>query len=146
MERFSSKHKIKIVFNIVDVPSSLEGAKTVADVEGNLTVYVNDKIFLNEENILLLELAIILNKWLRYIKNNEFRNFYYESMNYEDQPILEFAINKEKKYSVYSVWQEFKNDDFFDLIELVKAASNYITELKHALQQKFDLNISSFLD
>ncbi|AFZ38003.1 hypothetical protein Sta7437_4541 (plasmid) [Stanieria cyanosphaera PCC 7437] len=145
MERFSSKHKLEIVFNIVSVPFCLEGAKTVADIEGNLIVYIKKRIFLKEEDILLLEFAIILNRWLQNIQNHEIKNFYYESMNYEEQPILEFVKIDEKKWNLQSVWEEFKNDEYVDFNELLTAATNYITKLKHELKQEFNLDVCDLM-
>lgn len=145
MEQFFGNNKIEISFNIVDTPSSVEGAKVQVDVGGILEILINTNSFFKEEDLLLLELAISLRKWLEDVNKNNIRDFYYESMDYEEQPILEFVQITNEHWNVGSVWQEFENKDYLDLDELFNAAKTYIEKLADELKSKFNLDVSAFI-
>lgn len=145
MERFSCERKIEITFDIISAPSNIEGTKVIADIEGSFSLSIDGELLLEEEDILLLELAFFLSKWLKDIENNNVRNFYYESMNYEEKPILEFVKIKKECWKLGSIWQKFENKYCIGLNEFSKTAKNYIQELEYDLKYKFNLDISVFI-
>ena len=63
----------------------------IADVEGRFQVNINNQLFFNEEGILVLEIAYVLMKWIEKIKSGKMIDFDYESMDYEDKPLLKFT-------------------------------------------------------
>ncbi|WP_052055800.1 hypothetical protein [Myxosarcina sp. GI1] len=73
MECTPNRQKLKINFTIINVPTIFEGSKDQANVEGKLKIYIDKKLFFDEENILLLELAISLNDWVK--KNKAKRSY-----------------------------------------------------------------------
>ena len=139
------KNNLEITFNIDIAPASVEGTKVQVDVEGTLEISINGRIIFKEEGILLVELAVYLSKWLRDIDKNKIRNLYYESMDCEEHPILEFVEITNDCWNVSSVWQEFANMDYLDLGELCNAAKIYIEKLLQELMNKFNLDVSAFV-
>lgn len=111
----------------------------LADVEGNLKITIEERIFFDEKYILLLELAIMLIKWINKIESGEIVDFYYESMDYEDQPILYFKENVNLTWNLYSVWQNFNGNSCVSLEELIQCTTTFITHL--AAYLTIDLNI-----
>ncbi len=138
-----SKQKLKINFTIINVPTVFEGSKAQADVEGKLKIYIDKELFFDEENILLLELAISLNDWAKKIKQNEINNFYYESMDYEDEPILAFVNEQEDIWNLRFVWEVFPSKSEIKLTVLTEITQHYINKLKCELKKFFNLDISS---
>lgn len=49
------KHRIKIAYTKIATSEVFEGAKTVAEVEGKLKIFIGDRLFFCENHILLLE-------------------------------------------------------------------------------------------
>lgn len=93
--------ELEIAFSNVTVPPKTGGWKMLADVEGNLIITLGQDIFLNEEYILLLELSVALTKWVKKVEFGEMDNFYYESMDYEEKPILAFIMNDDRTWRLY---------------------------------------------
>ena len=137
------KHRIEIAYSELVTSEVFEGAKTVAEVEGKLAIFINNRLFFCENHILLLELAIFLNKWLKNINRDLIIEFYYESMNYEDQPILKFYNLKHNKWHLYSVWQEFSYTETINLIELKRAVEKYVFDLKRDLKINHNLAVEN---
>ncbi|MGL5941667.1 MAG: hypothetical protein ACRC2S_15040 [Waterburya sp.] len=143
MERISSK--LKISFSNVEVLSKDLGWKMLADVEGSLKITIEDKLFFDEESILLLELALALMKWIEMIESGKMINFYYESMDYEDQPILAFMLNDNNSWRLYSIWEIFADKNNLSLKEITHSVSLYIDELLVHLKNNFEFDFRLFL-
>lgn len=141
MECISSK--LKMSFSNLTVPSDTGGWKMLADVEGNLTITLGQNVFFNEEYILVLELAIILIRWLKKVEFGDLVNFHYESMDYEDKPILAFIINDDHTWRLYSVWETFTDSSHISLEELLQATKKFIAELLTYLKTNFGLDTSN---
>lgn len=140
MEYISSK--LKFSFSNVIVPPETGGCKMLADVEGNFKITIESRIFFDEEYILLLELAVKLIKWINKIESGELVDFYYESMDYEDEPILAFKVNTDSTWHVYSVWQTFNDSSHISLEELIQSAKAFIIHLAENLTIDLNINIS----
>ena len=138
-------NKLKIIFDIDIVPASVDEAKVQVDVEGSLEILINGRTIFEEEGILLVELAFYLSQWLKRFENNEIRNFYYESMDFEESPILEFVEIENDLWNLSSLWQKFANVDYLDLVELSNASKSYFDRLLHELKDKFSLDVSAFI-
>ncbi len=145
MEGIGDKNKLEITFSIDIATASVEGAKVQVDVEGTLAISINRRKIFNEKGILLVELAIYLSKWLKDIEKNKIRNFYYESMDFEEHPILEFIEIENDCWKVNSIWQEFENTEYLDLGELSTVAKSYVEKLEFDLNNKFNLDISALV-
>jgi len=117
----------------------------LADVEGSLKINLGGNIFFEEDDILLLELVVALIKWLHKIESGEIVDLYYESMDYEEQPILAFITNDGCTWHLYSVWQNFNDSSHISLNVLLQTTKNFIIELITHLQTNFCLDLSSLL-
>ena len=125
-----SRNRIKITYAIHNVPNNVESSKVIADIEGKLQIFIGSKLFFDEKNVLLLELAVIAEQWLEKINRNAIIDFNYESMDYEERAILQFSEKLLGKWSIYSVWQKYSSKDVFELNEITKALKKYVDELK----------------
>lgn len=143
MAYISHQQLPEISFSNVSVRPKTGGWKMLADVEGNLTITLGKNIFFNKEYILLLELAVALIRWVNKIKSGEIANFHYESMDYEDEPILAFIINDDQTWRLYSVWETFTNSSHISSEELLQATKKFIAELIIYLKTNFGLDMSN---
>ena len=139
-------HKLEIIYVITCTTKLCVGSKTIGEVEGKLSIFVNRKLFFDEENILLLELAIILHRWHERIERDEIIDFYYESMDYEDKPILQFVHGDRLDWYLSSVWQKFSCISQISLEELIQAVECYIFNLKYELQVKYNLAVENLFE
>lgn len=114
----------------------------LADFEGSLKITIGENIFFDEEDILLLELVVALIRWINKIKSGEMIDFYYESMDYEERPILAFMLNN-NSWQLYSVWEVFADDSNFSIEEILYAANKYIIALQTHLKTNFGLDFLS---
>ena len=73
----------------------------LSEVDGNLSISVNGNLFFEEDNICLAEFAAKLFNWLK----NDYpdKPFIYESMDYEDSPIIQVEVTDDK-VALSSVW------------------------------------------
>lgn len=143
MERISSK--LKISFSNVEALSKDWGWKMLADVEGSLKITIEDKLFFDEESILLLELALALMKWVEMIESGKIIDFYYESMDYEDKPILAVMLNDNNSWRLYSIWEIFADTNNLSLKEITHSVNIYINELLLHLKNNFEFDFILFL-
>lgn len=134
--------KLKFSFSNVVVPPETGGYKMLADVEGNFKITLGKQIFFDEEYILLLELAIRLIKWISKIESEEIVDFYYESMDYEDEPILAFKVNTDLTWHLFSVWQNFNDNSNIPLKELIQSTKTFITHLAAHLTINLNIDMS----
>ena len=137
------KHRIEIAYTELANSELFEGAKTVAEVEGKLAIFINNRLVFCENHILLLELAIFFSNWLENIERGIIIDFYYESMDYEDRPILKFYNLKHNKWHLYSVWQEFSYTETINLKELKRAVEKYVFDLKRDLEINHNLAVEN---
>lgn len=77
-----------------------EGPQLLAEVEGELIISIEGKNIFSEKGILLLEFAKEISSWLS-LDNGD---FLYESMDFEDSPILFFQKQPNGLWLIGSVW------------------------------------------
>ncbi len=139
-------NKLKMSFSEIEVLCETAGWKMLADVEGHLTIIKEGKVFFDEENILLLELATALMKWLKTIESGSIINFYYESMDYEDKPILAFILDKNGNWRLLSIWEIFADNSDLLLEDIIYVIKKYITELAEYLISNFGIDFLHLLE
>lgn len=109
--------------------SSIVDPIVTSEIEGTLIIKVNNCIIFNEEDLLLLEFAIYVKKWLDSDKKS---NFIYESMEFEEKPILSFEKIEENLWKINSVWfNQDQGDICVSHLELVNACTNFLSEFKN---------------
>ena len=121
---------MKISYIITHGPqSSIIDPIVSSEIEGTLRIEVENDIIFNEEDILLLEFAIYLKKWLESDKNS---NFIYESMEFEESPILSFEKKKNDLWEINSVWfGQDRSGIYISHLELINACINFISEFSN---------------
>lgn len=133
MERIPSKSSIDIRFDSICKKTFSKTPKIYSEIEGSLKILIDNKLIFNEEGILLGELYLNLKKWLKF-SGKEPVSFTYESMDYEDGPILAFQKSG-PIWKVSSVWCRDLGSFSFDLNEIIKAAVNYTESLEKTIPE-----------
>lgn len=118
---------MKISYKITQGPqSSIINPIVASEIEGTLRIEVKNNTIFNEEDILLLEFAIYIKKWLDSDKDS---NFIYESMEFEEKPILSFEKEEDKLWKINSVWfNQDQSDIYVSHPELINACTNFIDD------------------
>lgn len=100
MERFPCKCTID--FEIAQKPCLPITNKAFSETEGRLVISVGENIIFDEQDILLAELYSTLKSWISRGCSEDFK---YDSMDYEESPILEVRV-KDIFISISSVWMD----------------------------------------
>ncbi|PIE40579.1 MAG: hypothetical protein CSA49_07765 [Gammaproteobacteria bacterium] len=124
---------IEIKFKIEELPSDQsQPYSLVAGVEGVLTVVNDGETVFEEPGILLLELSQALTKWVDEVSSGKDVDFYYASMDFEEEPILTFTCSDtDSQYEVKSVW--IKSESSSNRSELIAASKSYVKDLDIAI-------------
>lgn len=138
------KHKLNTSKKIDQALVESHNYKILADIEGELTIYINDELFFFDELILLMEFAIELSKWLEVIKVGLNKDFCYETMDFNESPILEFTQVKNNDWSISSIWQKFESKEAFSLQIIKNAVDVFLSNLTDELRIKYSININDF--
>lgn len=152
MECFSSTQflKLSLVFeNIISSQSvskrELYNSSITAYVEGDLRICVNDKLFFEQEGILLVELYVQFKEWI-CAKNKFLKDFSYQSMDFEEKHVLEFIEREDGTWYIHSEWENFNaQDSRFSLLDLEQAIELFFISLEKEIQRTFSLNIKDLV-
>lgn len=68
-----------------------------AYTEGRLEAWQNTTLFLGAEGVLLVEFAIVLEKWRLSISQGKTTDLYYASMDFEEEPIFGLDFDSSTK-------------------------------------------------
>ncbi|MEK4349234.1 hypothetical protein MKX41_00210 [Paenibacillus sp. FSL R5-0475] len=119
--------------------------KLLADIEGEIEIIINNKIFFSEKYLLLLEFGIELKKWWVKVKSNEKTSFSYETMSFNEGPILEFAHIAEGKWRIFSQWQKFDCNQEIPQKVLMNSVEKFLGELESQFVKLYSLRINDFI-
>lgn len=119
--------------------------KLLADVEGELDIIINNKIFFSENYFLLLEFGIELKKWWVKVKSNEKTGFSYETMSFNEGPILELTDIAEGSWRVFSQWQKFDCNHEIPQKVLMNSVEKFLWELESQFVKLYSLRINDFI-
>ncbi|PYB85277.1 MULTISPECIES: hypothetical protein [Pseudomonas] len=125
-----------IDFDWVTLPDDMSGYNAAAFVEGGLNIEVQGELFLQVENCLLLELAVVMKQWLASVKNGAEHDFYYASMDEEEEPILALRYCSEKSnFLLESCWVEAPGPAV-TLAEVIDCFTRYMKRLTDTLYSR----------
>lgn len=124
---------------------STRNFKLLADIEGDMEIVINNRTFFSEKYLLLLEFGIEVNKWLVRVKSNEVVDFSYETMSFNEGPILEFTQTSEGNWRIFSQWQEFDCTQNIPQNVLIDSVEKFLTELEAQLINLYTLRIKDFV-
>jgi hypothetical protein len=103
-------------------------------IEGNLNIYVDDKLFFSEPYVNLAELGIQLGKWLKKTLNGFRENMGYDTIDH-NEALINFFYEDRDGWRIYSIWQQFEINKQVNTTELVEAVLNYINNLNKELHE-----------
>ena len=133
---------MKFNFKIEEFPNETESYHVPAYTEGNLRLTYDGKEFLNVDGILLVEFAIMLKKWLLVVEAGRMDSFVYESMDFEESPILEFKLLNNSTVKPASVWQIHEGNEVA-LETVVNAGKNYLRELVDEVKSTYHYDLEN---
>lgn len=111
----------------------------LAYIEGDFSIFYNEKPYFQDSYMCLLELGVQLVRWLN-LKND----FYYHAITSEDTDILCFKRNGDTSYTISSSWVSTES-----LIvsgkELFESVSDYISDLDEMINREFNIHIADFV-
>ncbi len=132
-----------IKFKILSLPRSTETYQLIANTEGQLSVFIEEKILFCLDEILIVELARTLGEWLQNYKFNIKEDFVYNSMDFEEEPVLAFLRTSESKFKIESALLDNQATELISENELIKASELFLQNLHDELLN-IGLEISKF--
>lgn len=74
------------------------------------------------------------------------KNFYHFTMEHDERegPILAFVKKSETEWHLFSIWQEFKQEDTLSQDVLLEAVDQYLVDLEEVLIKRFRIRYSDF--
>lgn len=98
---------MRFAYTIEITPSDTSGYHPLAFTEGTVEVWQGNRLFLRAEGILLVELAIDLERWRRRLEEGVMENLYYVSMDFEEEPIFALFLDSASgEFTPRAVWSE----------------------------------------
>lgn len=120
--------------------------KLLIDVDGELTMTLGERCFFSEPSFTLLELGVALKRW-RTKDPDANKDFHFFTMEHDERegPILAFNQKSEGWWQLFSIWQEFEQEDLIGPKDLLGAVDCYLAELEKVLTERFGLRYSDFM-
>lgn len=135
---------MKVEFEIISIPEGEQKKYPTAYLEGLLKILINNIIFFNQSGILLIEFAILIDKWLDRVKVNEFADFTFETMD-NDEPIISLNYVKGNSYRIESIWKETEVAELISKKEIINAFEKYLVNFEDELKSKTGIELSRIL-
>jgi hypothetical protein len=137
---------MRFLYTITDEPSETGGYNVTAFTEGQLRVEHGGATFLVADDILLVEFAVVLHKWLLRVQPGRVHDLYYASMNFEEEPIFAFRYNPQSgNFLLESVWAETEVPPV-SRGEALSAAEHYLAQLRDDLSRRLAVSLDGILD
>lgn len=119
---------ISFVFKVSEFASTMSSYNLMAYTEGSLNLIIDNQIFIKEQGVLLVEMAKVLHEWV--ISKG---NLYYSSMDFEEEPFIEFRKVGEVSYKISSALESCTSSKVINEVDLESAVKNFLEELKTLL-------------
>jgi hypothetical protein len=114
--------------------------KTLHDVDGDFQILINDIVYFEEKEFLLLEFRVLLKKWVEKVENGERINFQYYSIE-DDGTILEFR-HIDQLWEIYSSWRIADEEIILSFESLLMAIKKLLLELEKELMKTFEMELN----
>jgi len=124
---------INIDFTLLKIPSGNERYRLLCDTEGKLVISNEDGFIFSHDGILLAEFARVLGKWLENNNNQIETDFVYNSMDFEEEPILAFRQSTSGKLIVESSLVPLPVGLSVQSDELIEASKIFLKKLHRDL-------------
>jgi len=132
---FDFSLSIEIHYEIKILPLGKERYRLLVDTEGSLKLTVNGDVIFTDEGILLVEFASTLHQWITSFSKENPSELFYESMDFEEKPLIQFSPMDDESYEFYSPWQEKPNIRISG-DALLQESKKFIGSLYRELQSK----------
>lgn len=137
---------MKLEYELQRVPQEKSGYQVPSFTEGTLRISLGEQAFLHAEDILLVEFAIVLVKWLGTVEHRGPSSLYYASMDFEEEPIFALNYNAESNsFEPDSVWASTEPRSV-SVDEAVAAARSYVASLQDELSTKHGIDLAAVLE
>lgn len=123
---------ITIEFTIHSLPKDNESYRLITNTEGNLTILHEDTPIFSHNGILLVEFARQLNKWLDNNRKSS-ENFFYNSMDFEEDPVIAFKLNDNLKFYLESTLTIIDKNIVIEKDNLLYATKQFLQNLQKEL-------------
>lgn len=123
-----------------------KNGKLLIDVDGELEITLNGCRFFWEPSFTLLELGVSLQRWR--LKDPEAnKDFHFFTMEHDERegPILSFTKKNGGQWQLFSIWQEFEQEDAIPTNDLLEAVDRYLKSLEALLIERFNLRYRNFM-
>lgn len=114
-------------------------------IEGDLNIYVDERLFFSEPYVNLAELGIQLGEWLQKIKKSIRENMDFNTIDH-NEAIINFKYEGNDKWRIYSIWQKIEINKVITSSRLVKAVKHFLEELNKQLHNiNYFVTLDEFL-
>jgi hypothetical protein len=117
-----------------------------ARIEGKLVVSAHDGIVFEDNYVLLLELGSQLSNWLSACKVGQICDFRYQTIDYDEGPILLFLRRDGNKFTIDSPWKQFESTVEVDSVALMRAVEVFLGDLRNALWKEFRVKLNDYIN
>ena len=118
------------------MPSGTERYRLVADTEGELVITKNGRCIFVHGEILLVEFARALGEWLKLNRGNINQDFVYNSMDFEEEPIVAFRQQKTGDLLIETSLLTIPKRILIKPDELITASTKFLQKLHDTLAYK----------
>ena len=115
------------------VPMKPERYRLIVDIEGELTISKKNKIIFSHGDILLVEFARSVRRWLEFNDKNITEDFVYNSMDFEEEPVIAFRLQEIGDLLIESSLLEVPGHILFEPEDLIRALKYFLRKLYDAL-------------
>lgn len=123
-----------------------KNGKLLIDVDGELTITLDERCFFHEPSLTLLELGVALKRW-RTQDLYANKDFHFFTMEHDERegPILAFRRKDASGWQVFSIWQKFSHDGLIATEDLLGAVDRYLATLEEVLIERYGLRYRDFM-
>lgn len=115
-------------------------------IEGDLDIYLNEKLFFSEPYVNLVEFGIELGKWLEKLKNDTKESLKYETIDH-DETIIDFFYEGDENWRIFSRWQKFESKSYYTTTQLILTVKDYLAKLNRELHEiDYVIKLDEFID
>lgn len=132
---------MKLEYKIDIFPYYTHSYHLMAYTEGVLRLVTKYGVFLDADGILLVELATCLKRWIYELRDAQV-DFYYRSMDFEEEPILAFVYEDQTdSFILESVWSDKSGIERAPYDEVIDSVDKYLAELHEQLQAEHGIDL-----
>ncbi|WP_122663632.1 hypothetical protein [Pseudomonas viridiflava] len=138
---------MKVNFKILSFPTRQDGRSIFVGTEGEVSFSQDGSDILVVESCLLVELAVFFTRWLRAIEHGKIEDFYYVSMDEEEEPIFAMSYDVNSNfYQVQSCWLEASVDYQISVDSAALGAKNYLEELRSRVLGDYGFDVQAVVN